>query len=341
MLIDAATIFVRSGSGGDGCVSFRREKYIPKGGPDGGDGGDGGDVVLLADPEVETLLDFAGRHHWFAEKGQPGGPKQCHGKNGKDLIIKLPAGTLVYDDPTGDLLVDLEKPNQSFVIAKGGKGGLGNEQFKSATNQVPDESTPGEPAEERTLRLELKLIADVGFLGKPNAGKSTLLSRITRATPRIADYPFTTLVPQLGIAELSDRRRIVFADIPGLIENAHTGTGLGIQFLKHIERTRVLLHVLELEPTDGSDPIENYHILRRELAAYSQALADKPELIVLSKTDLGTEADRDTAVQLIGEALGKTVLPISSVTGDGLEAMLEAAWGYVKDRHEHEEGWKI
>lgn len=341
MLIDSATIFVRSGSGGDGCVSFRREKYIPKGGPDGGDGGDGGDVVLFADPQVETLLDFAGRHHWHAEKGQPGGPKQCHGKNGKDLIIKLPPGTLVYDDETGDLLIDLDKPNQTHIIAQGGKGGLGNDQFKSATNQVPDESTPGEPAEELTLRLELKLIADIGLLGKPNAGKSTLLSRITRATPRIADYPFTTLVPQLGIAELSGRRRIVFADIPGLIENAHAGTGLGIQFLKHIERTRALLHVLELEPTDGSDPIENYHMLRKELAAYCPALAEKPELIVLSKTDLGTKADRDVAVQLVSDALGKPVIPISSVTGDGLDAMLETVWEHVKSGHEHDEGWKM
>ena len=342
MLIDSANIHVRSGAGGDGCVSFRREKYIPKGGPDGGDGGDGGDVVLLADPEVETLLDFAGRHHWHAPNGQPGGSRQCHGANADDLTIRLPVGTLVYDDDTGGLLIDLTTPGQTHIIARGGKGGFGNEHYKSATNQVPDQFTPGGAAEEFDLRLELKLIADIGLLGKPNAGKSTFLSRVTRATPKIADYPFTTLKPQLGIAELPGRRRIVIADIPGLIENASAGQGLGIRFLRHIERTRLLVHLIELDPTDRSDPIENYHMLRRELAAYSQTLADKPQLIALSKTDLAGDADdKQTAIELVTDALKLPVYPISSATGEGLDALLEACWQIIKDQREPEDGWKF
>lgn len=341
MLVDSASIHVRSGNGGDGCVSFRREKYIPKGGPDGGDGGNGGSVYLLADPEVETLLDFAGRHHWHAENGQPGIGKKQHGKNGKDLVIRLPVGTLVYDETSDALLVDLDTPGKQHEIARGGQGGRGNDRFKTPTYQTPSEAEPGEPGEEFFLKLELKLIADVGLLGKPNAGKSTLLSRITRATPKIADYPFTTLKPQLGIAELPNTRRIVIADIPGLIENASHGQGLGIRFLRHIERTRLLLHLIELEPSDGSDPIENYRIIRRELEQYSQPLAEKPEIIALSKIDLvGNAQDHQTAVQLIEQELGQPIYPISSATGEGVDALLEACWQQVRQTREPEPGWK-
>jgi GTP-binding protein len=327
MLVDSATIFVRSGKGGDGHVSFRRAKYIPKGGPSGGDGGDGGSVILVSDPNVETLLDFAGRHHWAAENGEDGRAKQQHGANGADLLIHLPPGTLVYNDDTGELLADLNEPAKQVVLAKGGRGGFGNEHFKSPQHQAPREFTPGEPGVEMNLRLELKLIADVGLLGKPNAGKSTLLSRISKATPKIADYPFTTLVPQLGIAELSGQRRLVIADIPGLIENAHQGHGLGVRFLRHIERTRLLVHLLESEPTDGSDPVENYRVIRQELASYSPVLLEKPEIVVLSKMDLlGSEEDRAVAVRMVQDALGVPVMPISAVAGQGLTALLEACW---------------
>ncbi len=341
MIIDSATIFVRSGKGGDGAVSFRREKYIPKGGPDGGDGGDGGSVILHASPNVDTLLDFAGRHHWHAENGEPGRGKQCSGKAGQDLVIRLPPGTLVYDDETGELLADLDELDRRIVIAEGGKGGLGNDRFKKAQNQVPQEFTPGGPAVELTLRLELKLIADVGLLGLPNAGKSTLLSSISKARPKIADYPFTTLEPNLGIAEISPDRRIVFADIPGLIEHAHKGQGLGTRFLRHVERTRLLVHLIDVDPADGSDPIENYRVIRHELSEYSPDLAAKPELVVLSKMDLvGGPEDRETAVQMYGKALGKPVLTISSASRTGLNELLEACWAVLEKSRKPEPGWK-
>lgn len=341
MLIDSATIFVRSGKGGDGAVSFRREKYIPKGGPDGGDGGDGGSVVLEASANVDTLLDFAGRHHWYAPNGQPGGGKQCSGKAGEDLVLRLPPGTLVYDADTGELLTDLDQLGKREVIAPGGRGGLGNDRFKSAQNQTPQQFTPGEPAVGRHLRLDLKLIADVGLIGLPNAGKSTLLSRISKATPKIADYPFTTLEPNLGIAELSGHRRIVFADIPGLIEHAHKGHGLGTRFLRHVERTRLLVHLIDIDPADGSDPAQNYRVIRRELAEYSKTLADKPELVVLSKMDLaGGEADRDAAVELFGQALNRPVLTISSATGVGLSELLEACWSVLSESRDPDPGWR-
>ena len=341
MLIDSATIFIRSGKGGDGLASFRRMKYIPKGGPDGGDGGDGGSVILEASPNVDTLLDFAGRHHWRAPDGQPGANKDCSGKAGDDLIVQLPPGTLVYDADTGELIVDLDIEGKQFVVAPGGKGGYGNIRFKTAIDQSPTRFTPGEPAVEKNLRLELKLIADIGLIGLPNAGKSTLLSRISKATPKIADYPFTTLEPNLGIAELSPDRRIVFADIPGVIEHAHKGQGLGMRFLRHVERTRLLVHLIDIDPADGSDPLENYRIIRRELEAYSQILADKPELLVLSKMDLvGGEVDRDAAVELYGGALGRPVLTISAATGVGLNELLEACWKALGKSEQAGPGWR-
>lgn len=332
MLVDQARIFVQGGRGGDGHVSFRREKFIPKGGPDGGDGGDGGSVILVALAGVDTLLDLAGRHHWRAGHGEPGGRRQRHGANGADRVVHLPPGTLVYDEADGRLLVDLDEPGRRIVIAQGGRGGFGNEHFKSPTNQTPGQSTPGEPGKELALRLELKLIADIGVVGVPNAGKSTLLAAISAARPKVADYPFTTLEPNLGIAELGTAtdgtsRRLVLADIPGLIAGAALGEGLGTDFLRHIERTRILLHVLDVDPVDGTDPVENYHTVRRELAAYSSALAAKPQVIALNKVDvLGGPGDEAAAVELFREAVGLDAIPISAATGRGLARLLEACW---------------
>ena len=332
MFIDSAEIDVRSGSGGHGAVSFLRMKYVPKGGPNGGNGGDGGSVVLEADADVETLLDFSGRRHWYAKNGESGGGKQQYGAKADDLIVRVPHGTLVYHAETGELLADMDQEGMRYVAAPGGRGGFGNEHFKSATNQAPREFTPGEPGAELPLRLELKLIADVGLVGKPNAGKSTFLSAVSSARPKIADYPFTTLVPQPGIAELTAAangtpRRIVIADLPGLIKDASEGAGLGLRFLRHVERTRLLLHVLEPESADGSDAAENYRVIRAELEAYSPELAAKPEIIAVSKVDLlGGPEDHAVAKQMMEEQLGRPVVVFSSATRTGLSELLEAAW---------------
>jgi GTP-binding protein len=328
MFVDQAVIHVRGGRGGDGMVSFRREKYVPKGGPDGGNGGDGGSVILRATAGVDTLLDMTGRHHWYAEHGGDGGSKQRSGADGDDLIVKVPPGTLVYDEQSNELLADLDEPDKAVVTAKGGRGGRGNEAFKSATQQTPRHAEPGGTGEQRTLRLELKLIADVGLIGKPNAGKSTLLSRLSKARPKIADYPFTTLEPQLGIAELPGERRLVIADIPGLIEGAAEGAGLGHDFLRHIERTRILVHVLEFDPLDESNLAENYDVIRKELERYSRTLAEKLEIIAINKVDLtgGSEDDVTTAIEIAESELNQPVLAISAATGQGVPALLEQCW---------------
>ncbi|HYE01630.1 MAG TPA: GTPase ObgE [Phycisphaerales bacterium] len=330
MFIDQAIIKVRAGSGGPGVVSFRREKYVPKGGPDGGDGGRGGDVVLRADDNVSTLLDFRHAHEWSAPSGEPGKGKQMHGADGPSRTILVPPGTLVYDQDTGALLHDLSAPGQSVVIAKGGRGGWGNEHFKRSTNQAPKTATPGEPGEERHLRLELKLIADVGLVGMPNAGKSTLLAAVTDATPKIADYPFTTLSAQLGIAALDAQRRLVLADIPGLIRGASKGAGLGLDFLRHIERTRILVHLLDAAPPDGSAPADNYRAIRAELEAHSAALAERRELIVLNKIDLLDDPERERARRDLLRDLGidrpQDVLLLSGATGTGTRQLLERLW---------------
>lgn len=333
MFIDHAIINVKAGDGGNGKLSFRREKYVPKGGPDGGDGGKGGDVIVVGDPNINTLLDFRHKKQWKAKDAEAGGGKNCAGADSDSVVLPMPPGTMIYDEATGELLVDLAV-HQRFVIARGGAGGFGNDRFKGPLNQTPYETTPGEPGEERQLRLELKLIADLGLLGKPNAGKSTLLAACTRATPKIADYPFTTLEPQLGIAEVDAERRLVLADIPGLIEGAAQGVGLGIGFLRHIERTRVLVHVVEVEPADGSDPFENYRVIRRELAGYSQELAEKPEIIAINKVDLlGGENDAKAAIDLFrkGLKLGKKapIFAISGAAKTGLRPLLEACWDAV------------
>ncbi|MBL9001439.1 MAG: GTPase ObgE [Phycisphaerae bacterium] len=330
MFVDQAFITVRAGSGGNGKVSFRREKYEPKGGPNGGNGGDGGCVLFVAEEGMSTLYDLRFQRVWAAKNGEGGGAKQCSGAAGEDLLIPLPPGTLVFDAESGELIHDL-KAGERFVIAKGGRGGWGNEHFKTSTHQTPRTAEPGEPGEERRLRLELKLIADVGIVGKPNAGKSTLLAALTAATPKIANYPFTTLSPQLGVAELDLSRRIVLADIPGLIEGAAQGAGLGHDFLRHIERTRILLHLLDAQPEDGSDPAENYRVVRGELAGYSSHLAEKREIIVLNKLDLFTDPAEAAAVvnrlcRELGLRADKDVLVISGAARMGLGELLERLW---------------
>lgn len=328
LFVDRADIHVRGGRGGDGCVSFRREKYVPKGGPDGGDGGKGGDVILIAKAGVDTLLDLTGRHHYHAENGRPGSSNNKTGRNGEDLQVIVPTGTLVYDVANDRLIKDLVEDGQQAIVAFGGKGGRGNSHFASSTHQTPREFEPGRAGQERTLRLELKLIADVGFVGLPNAGKSTLLARLTRARPKIAAYPFTTRTPHLGILELSSYRRMVLADLPGLIEGAHEGVGLGDLFLRHIERTRVILHIVDLCPPEGApSPAEAYAIIRRELEKYSPALAQRREIIVGNKLDL---TDADEALADLSGHLKQPIHGISGVTGRGLEELVETTWQAVE-----------
>ncbi len=344
MFVDQATIRVKAGDGGNGCVSFRREKYVPKGGPDGGNGGDGGSVIIVADPNVNTLFDFQSQHHWSAQNGQGGMSSQRSGLAGEDCIVRMPAGTLIYDADSGELLHDLA-PGGHVVIAKGGQGGWGNEHYKRSTNQTPRRAESGEPGPARTLRLELKLIADVGFVGKPNAGKSTLLAALTRANPKIADYPFTTLSPQLGIAELDATRRLVLADIPGLIEGAAAGAGLGHDFLRHIERTRIIVHLLDAGSPDGAEPAESYATIRAELEKYSPQLGEKPELIVLNKIDLvHGEKEREKIVKDLRKKLKlgarEEVMAISGAAKIGTRPLLEKLWSMLHSKGEQAEGWK-
>lgn len=328
MFIDRAQIWVKAGNGGHGCVSFRREKFIPKGGPDGGDGGRGGNVYFEAVENLDTLLDFAGKHHWQARNGQPGSGNNKFGANGEDLIIKVPPGTLIYDTDLDLLLKDMNEIGLNVRVCLGGRGGKGNKAFATSTNQTPRNAEPGKKGQERNIRLELKLIADVGLVGLPNAGKSTLISRCSEARPKIADYPFTTLEPVLGIVELSDYRRFVMADIPGLIEGASKGAGLGHDFLKHIERTTILVHILDIMPTDSSDPVENYKAIRNELQQHSKALAQKQEIIVANKIDL--DPDGNTLKEL-QEKLQQPIHPISAVTGEGIKKLSELLWQKIKE----------
>jgi GTPase len=330
LFLDRAIIYVRAGKGGNGAISLRREKYIPKGGPDGGDGGKGGDVVIVGDDSVNTLMHLTHHPHYRAKNGGGGMGKSMHGGDGADVIIPVPLGTVVQDDASLQLVADINENGQRVIIARGGTGGFGNEHFKSATNQTPMEGTEGEPGEERTLRLELKLLADVGLVGLPNAGKSTMLRAVSRATPKVADYPFTTLSPHLGIAELPGDRRLVVADIPGLIEGAAGGAGLGHDFLRHIERTSVIVHVLDIAPLDDSDPAANYEVIRQELLEYAVELAEKPEVLVFNKIDLIAEDQRPERVKklIASLRLPRDVNPIlmSGATGQGVKEMLEACW---------------
>jgi GTP-binding protein len=319
MFVDRVAIYVKGGDGGRGCVSFRKEKYVPKGGPNGGDGGNGGDVVIQALQGLTNLAHLSGQRHWNADRGEHGQGKDCHGRTGADLIIDVPPGTLVLDRERGHLLRDLKEAGDRMVIARGGRGGHGNTFFKSSTNRAPRHAENGLPGEERSVVLELKLIADVGLVGLPNAGKSTLLSRITRARPEIADYPFTTKYPNLGLVPVGEEGGFVVADIPGLIEGAHEGQGLGHEFLRHVERTRLLVHLVEAVPVDGSDPLQNYRTIRRELEQYSRVLAQRPELLVVTKMDLSGAAE---ARERIERELGRPSLAISAVTGAGIPALI-------------------
>lgn len=332
MFIDEVLIRIRSGRGGDGRCSFRREKFVPKGGPDGGDGGRGGDVVLVADPHLDTLYGYARRRVFAAQDGEPGGAGCRHGGDGASLELPVPVGCVVFEEESGELLADLVEPGQRFLAAPGGRGGLGNDRFKNSVQQAPTQTTPGEPAVERRLRLELKLLAEVGLVGLPNAGKSTFLRAISRATPKVADYPFTTMSPQLGIAELPGERRLLVADLPGLIERASEGAGLGHEFLRHLERTAVLLHLVDAAPLDGRDPIRDYEVIRGELASFSEELAAKPELIVLNKADLIAAEERERRLSELRSRLpaDASVLFASGAAGSGVAAVLEAAWKLVE-----------
>jgi GTP-binding protein len=319
MFVDRVEIFVKAGDGGRGMSSFRREKYVPKGGPDGGDGGDGGSIIIRAAANADNLAPLAHQKHYKAKSGEGGGSSLCHGKNAKDLILDVPPGTIVRDRDRGHVLKDLTEIGQQVTVAKGGKGGRGNKYFATATNRAPREYEPGGEGEERWISLELKVIADVGLVGLPNAGKSTLLSRLSRARPEIADYPFTTKYPNLGIVSVGGDRSFVMADLPGLIEGAHSGVGLGHEFLRHVERTRVIVHLVEPFPTDGSDPLQNYRTIRRELELYSPALAVKPEFLAVSKSELTSS---DEVRNQMARELGVEVESISAVTGQGLAKLM-------------------
>jgi GTP-binding protein len=317
--VDEAVITVQSGHGGRGCVSFRREKFIPKGGPDGGDGGKGGDVVLRADSQRRTLYQFRFKRQFSAPNGQPGQGSRKTGRGGKDLFIDVPPGTIVSDADTGEVVKDFFEPGDTFVLAKGGRGGRGNSRFKSATHRTPRFAQPGEPGEEYRLKLELKLLADVGIIGLPNAGKSTLISKISSAHPKIGDYPFTTLTPELGVVHTDWADPFVVADIPGLIEGAHSGAGLGIQFLRHIERTRVLIHLIDAAGIKPDAPLIDYETVLNELVSYNPKLGEKPQLLVLSKMDLSGADEGAEAFQNRFDEL--EILRVSSHTGDGLQQL--------------------
>ncbi len=318
MFRDEILLRMKAGDGGRGCVSFLREKYRPKMGPDGGDGGKGGDVVLEADENFNTLYHLIHRPRYVAESGRPGSGRKCSGKNGRDLVVRVPVGTLARDVDRGALLKDLGRHGERVVVCRGGKGGRGNQHFATATRQTPRHAEPGRPGEERRVRLELKMIADVGLVGLPNAGKSTLLARISAARPKIAGYPFTTLVPSLGIVKGSDFRTLVAADLPGLIEGAHRGKGLGDTFLRHVERTRVILHLVDVSPEALKPAPEAYRIVRRELERYSPVLAAKPEVVAGTKVDLSGTRE---AVEALRRGAGP-VRPVSAATGEGLDALV-------------------
>ncbi|MCX8028092.1 MAG: GTPase ObgE [Thermodesulfovibrionales bacterium] len=320
--IDYAKIFVKAGDGGRGCVSFRREKYVPKGGPDGGDGGKGGDVIIMASQDLHTLLDFRYKRIYKAKRGEHGKGSNKKGKDAEDLIIPVPVGTIVKDADSGEILGDLTENYQSVVVAKGGKGGLGNAHFATPTRQTPKFALPEQKGQERTLILELKLLADVGLVGLPNAGKSTLISVISTAKPKIADYPFTTLTPNLGVVKLDDFRSFVVADIPGLIEGAHKGIGLGTEFLRHVERTKILLHLVDISDSMTSDPVKDFKDIRNELLMYNQELGQKMFCVIGTKSDIATKGTRLKRLQEYCEKEGIVFMPISSATGSGINELI-------------------
>ncbi len=320
MFIDEVRIYVKAGDGGNGCLAFRREKYVPRGGPSGGDGGRGGDVVFVASPHHNTLLHFRFNPEHKADRGRHGEGSNRTGRDGHSIEVPVPVGTLVYDADSGELIHDFTRSGEKFIVAKGGRGGRGNQHFATPTHQAPTEHEPGKPGEERNLRLELKLLADVGLVGFPNAGKSTLISRVSAARPKIADYPFTTLEPNLGVVEF-DGRTFVVADIPGLIEGAHEGHGLGIQFLRHVERTRLLVHLVDVSEFSGRDPVEDFEIIMRELASFSEEMISKPMIVVATKMDVAQDADRVERLEAKAAEAGFELFKISAVTGEGIELL--------------------
>jgi GTP-binding protein len=327
--VDYVKIQVKAGDGGRGCVSFRREKYVPKGGPNGGDGGRGGNIIIRATGQLNTLLDLRYPRHYRAKRGQHGMGKNMHGRNGEDLIIPVPVGTIVKHEETGDFLADLDAEGKEVIAAKAGRGGLGNAHFATSTRQAPRFAQPGEPGEEKTLVIELKLLADVGLIGLPNAGKSTLISVISAAKPKIADYPFTTLEPNLGVVKLENFRSFVVADIPGLIEGAHTGAGLGFQFLRHVERTSLLLHLVDISTMSPGDPVDNLAKISKELELYSEKLLEKPQMVVATKLDIG---DNEKLDRLSDYCNNKKVdfFAVSAATGEGVKELIR----YVSARVE-------
>lgn len=324
MFADRATIYVRSGKGGDGHVSFRREKYVPDGGPDGGDGGRGGDVIFQVDEGLNTLTDFRHIRKYQAQDGEPGGKKNCRGKNGSDIIIKVPAGTVIKEANSGKVITDMSGDNKRIVLLTGGRGGNGNQHYATPTMQAPKYAQPGQPAKELTLQLELKVIADVGLVGFPNVGKSTFLSRVTNARPKIANYHFTTLNPNLGVVDFEDGDGFVIADIPGLIEGASEGVGLGYEFLRHIERTKVMIHMVDAAGSEGRDPIADIYAINKELTAYNEEIAHRPQVIAANKTDLIYDGENEIVEKLRKEfePQGMKVFPISAVSGKGVKELL-------------------
>jgi GTP-binding protein len=334
MFVDEVDIHVEAGHGGRGCLAFRREKFVPRGGPSGGDGGHGGSVYIVASPHINTLINFRFHPEFAAERGEHGMGSNCTGHGGADLELEVPIGTLVYEKPADagerrySLLADLAGEGQRVLVAKGGRGGLGNARFASSTNRAPRKVQPGEPGEIKELRLELKLLADVGLVGFPNAGKSTMIARISAARPKIADYPFTTLTPNLGVVGLSDDRSFVVADVPGLIEGAHRGQGLGHQFLRHLERTKLLVHLVDVSGASGRNPVEDLETVRNELELFQPAFAARPQIVVANKVDALDEAHEDAAVALERRAqqLDLPFLRVSGVSGEGVPELLEAMW---------------
>jgi GTPase len=321
LFIDYARIFVKAGNGGNGTVSFRREKYISAGGPDGGDGGKGGDIIFITDKNVRTLADFRYKKQYKAEHGQRGGSSNCSGHGGEDIIIKIPPGTIIKDEATGHIIADMVNEGQEIVIVKGGRGGAGNQHFATSTRQVPNFAKSGDPGEEKWILLELKLLADVGLIGFPNAGKSTILSMVTAAKPKIADYPFTTLEPNLGVVDLDSHKSFVLADIPGLIEGAHKGVGLGHEFLKHIERTKILIHVVDISGSEGREPLVDFETINRELKLYNPVLAAKEQIVAANKTDITGSGNYIKKFTESVEMAGYKVFPVSAATNKGLKEL--------------------
>ena len=321
--IDEALIDIKAGGGGRGCISFRREKYIPRGGPDGGNGGKGGDVYITAATGLSSLLDFRYKKHYTAERGEHGQGSNCTGKDGQDIMIRVPVGTVIKDTETGEVVEDMAADGQRIVIAKGGRGGKGNAHFTTSTHQAPKFAQPGEAGEERQLKLELKLLADVGIIGFPNAGKSTLISHISAAKPKIADYPFTTLQPHLGVVKFGEYQDFVVADIPGLIEGAHRGKGLGIKFLKHIERTSLFIHIIDISPQTERDPKKDFEIINKELKAWNPDMAKKPQVVALNKTDITEARERLHGLLKFFKTKGLTAFAISAATGEGLDKLIK------------------